>query len=120
MAGGDPAKVIVAAEHSLDSPTVLVAALIILDRALAVATTEDHRDRALLAQGHHDPVGIINPAGCCGKHHVVDSADPAAPLGIDLAVRPEVDPLAHRAGQKIENALDAIGGDAAGEHDVLA
>ncbi len=58
------------------------------------------------AQGRGSFLG----AGRGGLHHVVDSNDAAARLGIDLAVRPEGDPLAHRAGQKIENALDAIAG----------
>lgn len=51
------------AEHSLAPPSVLVAAFVILDRALAVAATGDHRDRALLAQGGPDTVGIVAMVG---------------------------------------------------------
>ena len=63
VASGDAAEVLEAAEHGLDPPTVLLAAFVILDRALAVAPSGNHRDRALLTQGDPDAVCIIATVG---------------------------------------------------------
>lgn len=63
VAGRDAAEVLEAAEHGLDPPTILVAAVVILDWALSITTTGDHRDRALFAQGRPDTVGIVAAVG---------------------------------------------------------
>lgn len=42
VARGDPAEVLEPAQHGLDPPAILVAALVILDRAFAVAAVGDH------------------------------------------------------------------------------
>ena len=58
VAWSDAPEVLEATEHRLDPPTGLVATLIVLDRSLAVASTWDDRDRALLAQG--SPVATVS------------------------------------------------------------
>jgi len=60
---GDAAQVLEAAEHDLDPPAILVSALVILERAFAVASFGYHRDRALLAQGGPDAVRVIATVG---------------------------------------------------------
>lgn len=52
-----------ASEHCFDLPAVFVAAFIILDRARAIATTGDYRDRALIVQGGANAVGILIAVG---------------------------------------------------------
>lgn len=59
----DAAEVLEAAEHGLDPPAMFVAAFVILDRALAVAPSGDHRDRALLTQGSPDAVRVVATVG---------------------------------------------------------
>jgi hypothetical protein len=48
--GCDATEVFAAAEHGLDAPAIPVAAVVVLDRTLAIAAAGDDRDRALLAQ----------------------------------------------------------------------
>jgi hypothetical protein len=50
-------------EHCLDAPAVLGAAFIVVDRAFAVAPAGNDRDRALVAQGAPEPVGIVAAVG---------------------------------------------------------
>lgn len=63
--GGSPWT---AAEHGLDAPAVLVAALIVLDGPLAVATTGDDGDRSLLAERRAQAVGVVSPVGDDALH----------------------------------------------------
>lgn len=72
--GGNAAEVLQATEHGLDPPAVLVAALVKLDRALAVAPSGDHRDGALLTQGSPDAVRIVAPV-CDHPLHADSLAD---------------------------------------------
>jgi hypothetical protein len=48
--GCDATEVFAAAEYGLDAPAIPVAAVVVLDRTLAIAAAGDDRDRALLAQ----------------------------------------------------------------------
>ena len=83
IAGSDTAEVLEAAEHSLDAPSVLVAALVVLDGALAVTATGDNRDGALLAQLGAKAIGVVTSVGddALHAHGCVDEKVDALDIG---------------------------------------
>ena len=63
VAGRDAAEVLEATEHGFGAPAILVAQLVVLDRALSGSRAWDHRHDAGLAQIGAKPIGVIALVG---------------------------------------------------------
>ncbi len=60
VAGCDAAEVLEATEHGFDEPAVAVALLVIFDGPLAVASSGDDGDRALISQRRAKVIGVVS------------------------------------------------------------
>lgn len=60
VSGGDAAEALEATEHGLGEPAIAIAALVILERPLAVAFAGADRDSALFAQRRAKSIGVIS------------------------------------------------------------